>query len=42
VLTGQAPVSQNAVGALQNVTPEQALAHPNWRMGNRIRLIPPR
>jgi 1-deoxy-D-xylulose-5-phosphate reductoisomerase len=30
------PFRKTPVAALQNVTPEQALAHPNWRMGNRI------
>ena len=30
------PFRKTSLAALQNVTPEQALAHPNWRMGNRI------
>ena len=30
------PFRKTPLAALQNVTPEQALAHPNWRMGNRI------
>src|SRR5712664_1895092 len=30
------PFRKTPRAALQNVTPEQALAHPNWRMGNRI------
>jgi len=30
------PFRKTPIAALQNVTPEQALAHPNWRMGNRI------
>jgi 1-deoxy-D-xylulose-5-phosphate reductoisomerase len=30
------PFRKTAVKALSGVTPEQALQHPNWRMGNRI------
>jgi 1-deoxy-D-xylulose-5-phosphate reductoisomerase len=30
------PFRKTPIAALDNVTPEQALAHPNWRMGNRI------
>jgi 1-deoxy-D-xylulose-5-phosphate reductoisomerase len=30
------PFRKTPLAALQSVTPEQALAHPNWRMGNRI------
>jgi 1-deoxy-D-xylulose-5-phosphate reductoisomerase len=30
------PFRKTSLAALQGVTPEQALAHPNWRMGNRI------
>jgi 1-deoxy-D-xylulose-5-phosphate reductoisomerase len=30
------PFRKTPLAALQTVTPEQALAHPNWRMGNRI------
>ncbi len=30
------PFRKSRLAALKNVTPEQALAHPNWRMGNRI------
>jgi len=30
------PFRKTPIAALANVTPEQALAHPNWRMGNRI------
>jgi 1-deoxy-D-xylulose-5-phosphate reductoisomerase len=30
------PFRKTPLGALKDVTPEQALAHPNWRMGNRI------
>jgi 1-deoxy-D-xylulose-5-phosphate reductoisomerase len=30
------PFRKTPLSALANVTPEQALAHPNWRMGNRI------
>jgi 1-deoxy-D-xylulose-5-phosphate reductoisomerase len=30
------PFRKTPLKALGNVTPEQALAHPNWRMGNRI------
>lgn len=30
------PFRKTPLAALSNVTPEQALAHPNWRMGNRI------
>jgi 1-deoxy-D-xylulose-5-phosphate reductoisomerase len=30
------PFRKTPIAALQTVTPEQALAHPNWRMGNRI------
>jgi len=30
------PFRKTPLAALANVTPEQALAHPNWRMGNRI------
>jgi 1-deoxy-D-xylulose-5-phosphate reductoisomerase len=30
------PFRKTPIAALQNVTPDQALAHPNWRMGNRI------
>ena len=30
------PFRKTPLGALKSVTPEQALAHPNWRMGNRI------
>ncbi len=30
------PFRKTPLAALQGVTPEQALAHPNWRMGNRI------
>jgi 1-deoxy-D-xylulose-5-phosphate reductoisomerase len=30
------PFRKTPLAALASVTPEQALAHPNWRMGNRI------
>jgi len=30
------PFRKTPLEQLANVTPEQALAHPNWRMGNRI------
>jgi 1-deoxy-D-xylulose-5-phosphate reductoisomerase len=30
------PFRKTPLAALQSVTPEQALAHPNWRMGHRI------
>jgi 1-deoxy-D-xylulose-5-phosphate reductoisomerase len=30
------PFRKTSLKALASVTPEQALAHPNWRMGNRI------
>jgi len=30
------PFRKTPLAALVSVTPEQALAHPNWRMGNRI------
>jgi 1-deoxy-D-xylulose-5-phosphate reductoisomerase len=30
------PFRKTPLTALASVTPEQALAHPNWRMGNRI------
>jgi 1-deoxy-D-xylulose-5-phosphate reductoisomerase len=30
------PFRKTPLSALANVTPEQALAHPKWRMGNRI------
>jgi 1-deoxy-D-xylulose-5-phosphate reductoisomerase len=30
------PFRKTPIAALQTVTPERALAHPNWRMGNRI------
>jgi len=30
------PFRKAPLGELHSVTPEQALAHPNWRMGNRI------
>jgi 1-deoxy-D-xylulose-5-phosphate reductoisomerase len=30
------PFRKTTLAALAGVTPEQALAHPNWRMGNRI------
>jgi 1-deoxy-D-xylulose-5-phosphate reductoisomerase len=30
------PFRKTPLAALQNVSTEQALAHPNWRMGNRI------
>jgi 1-deoxy-D-xylulose-5-phosphate reductoisomerase len=30
------PFRQTPVSALQNVTPEQALNHPTWKMGQRI------
>jgi 1-deoxy-D-xylulose-5-phosphate reductoisomerase len=30
------PFRKTPLAALATVTPEQALAHPNWRMGNRI------
>ena len=30
------PFRNTPLAALKDVTPEQALAHPNWRMGNRI------
>jgi len=30
------PFRKTPLAALSTVTPEQALAHPNWRMGNRI------
>jgi 1-deoxy-D-xylulose-5-phosphate reductoisomerase len=30
------PFRKTPLAALPSVTPEQALAHPNWRMGNRI------
>ena len=30
------PFRKTPLAALGSVTPEQALAHPNWRMGNRI------
>jgi hypothetical protein len=30
------PFRKTSLAELASVTPEQALAHPNWRMGNRI------
>jgi 1-deoxy-D-xylulose-5-phosphate reductoisomerase len=30
------PFRKSPLASLRDVTPEQALAHPNWRMGNRI------
>jgi 1-deoxy-D-xylulose-5-phosphate reductoisomerase len=30
------PFRKSPLASLKDVTPEQALAHPNWRMGNRI------
>ncbi len=30
------PFRKTPLAALESVTPEQALAHPNWRMGDRI------
>ena len=30
------PFRKTPLASLKNATPEQALAHPNWRMGNRI------
>jgi len=30
------PFRKTPLAALRDATPEQALAHPNWRMGNRI------
>ena len=30
------PFRKTPLAELANVTPDQALAHPNWRMGNRI------
>jgi len=30
------PFRKTPLAELENVSPEQALAHPNWRMGNRI------
>ncbi|HVB86824.1 MAG TPA: 1-deoxy-D-xylulose-5-phosphate reductoisomerase [Candidatus Dormibacteraeota bacterium] len=30
------PFRKTPVSELENVTPEQALAHPNWKMGQRI------
>jgi 1-deoxy-D-xylulose-5-phosphate reductoisomerase len=30
------PFRKTRLAALESVTPEQALAHPNWRMGHRI------
>jgi len=30
------PFRKSRLAALEKVTPEQALAHPNWQMGNRI------
>jgi len=30
------PFRKTPLAALQSVSPEQALAHPNWKMGNRI------
>jgi 1-deoxy-D-xylulose-5-phosphate reductoisomerase len=30
------PFRKTPINALENVTVEQALAHPNWKMGNRI------
>ncbi len=30
------PFRKSPLAGLKDVTPEQALAHPNWRMGNRI------
>jgi 1-deoxy-D-xylulose-5-phosphate reductoisomerase len=30
------PFRKSRLAALKDVTPEQALAHPNWRMGDRI------
>jgi 1-deoxy-D-xylulose-5-phosphate reductoisomerase len=30
------PFRKTPLDDLENVSPEQALAHPNWRMGNRI------
>ncbi len=32
----EVPFRKTPLAALGSVTPEQALAHPNWRMGNRI------
>src|SRR5207249_7626819 len=31
------PFRETPLAQLESVTPQQALAHPNWRMGNRIR-----
>jgi len=36
------PFRKTPLAALQSVTPEQALAHPNWRMAIASRSIPPR
>ncbi len=30
------PFRKTPLAELENVSPEQALAHPNWKMGNRI------
>src|SRR5438046_9000429 len=30
------PFRETPLAQLESVTPQQALAHPNWRMGNRI------
>jgi len=30
------PFRKTPLAALERVTPEQALAHPNWKMGNRV------
>jgi 1-deoxy-D-xylulose-5-phosphate reductoisomerase len=30
------PFRKSPLASLKDVTPEQALAHPNWKMGNRI------
>ncbi|HXM96605.1 MAG TPA: 1-deoxy-D-xylulose-5-phosphate reductoisomerase [Candidatus Dormibacteraeota bacterium] len=30
------PFRKTPLAAFERITPEQALAHPNWRMGNRI------
>jgi len=30
------PFRKSPLASLKNVTPEQALAHPNWKMGSRI------
>ena len=30
------PFRKTPLASLENVSPEQALAHPNWKMGNRI------